>query len=217
MIVSRCSDREREQPSSMARRSRHTTAPTSRITRANQVSVMSCTVAPTYTCSRRPRREDLLESADQSEHRVRGTPGLAGDEVEIELLERAAWSAICSAASRGDDAEPRLGRRQGGDDVEPASAAERVPRRRSASSGVPHRWAYCSESLRRVPMPAPTASARVGQRLGDLAQRGAPRNDRHGLHRPRCGVSSRQHLVSIAPAPPVRFRGQMSTCGARSP
>jgi hypothetical protein len=69
-------DRQRRSRSSIACRSRHTTSPTSRITRANQVSVTSWTVAPTYTCFV-ASRENLLESVDQPSIECEVPPCLA--------------------------------------------------------------------------------------------------------------------------------------------
>ena len=161
--------------SSIARRSLHTTAPTSRMTRANHVSVMSWTVAPTYTCSRASSGRTCLERADQPQHRVRGPPGLVGDEVEVELICTGMGGDLRRRLG-GDDAQSRLGCGQRGEDVQP---------------GLQSR-AFLEDlrQLGRAPqvgvlLGVAQTGAHVGshscgqgrQRLGDLGQRGPPRHD----------------------------------------
>ena len=207
-------DGQREELSSIARRSLHTTAPTSRMTRANHVSVTSWTVAPTYTCSRATSGSTCWSAliSPNIECDVRRVS--LGQEVEVELL-RVARAAIWAAASPG--IMPSRAWATASAEMMSSQLCNRArSSKTSASSGVPHRWAYCSESLRRVPTSAPMRRPGSSS-ASEIWASDAPQGTTTRPSSTSMSASSRQHLARIAPVPPVLFRGQMSTCGARSP
>ena len=171
----------------MARRSRHTTAPTSRmhqrepgvgdvLHRGADVDVLPGLVG-----------QDLLRapgSAPASSARSAGSRSATRSRSSCVGAGHAA--AICSAASAGMMPQPRLGRGQRGEDVQPALQ--------------PGAFLEDLRQLGRAPqvgvlLRVAQAGAHVGshslgqrrQRLGDLGQRGPPRHDHTAVRRPRCG------------------------------
>ena len=107
--------------------------------------------------------------------------------------------------------------RLGGDDAESAWAAASAVRMSSQlcsrarssktapSSGVPHRWAYCSESLRRVPTSAPSGGE-GGQGLRTWASE-APHGTTTDRRRP-CGPRAGNTWRALRPCRRSSFVGR---------
>ena len=194
--VSRCSTASASSVSSIARRSLHTTAPTSRMTRANQVSVTSWTVAPTYTCSRAGSGSTCWSALDQPQHRVRGPPRLARPRGRGRGSARGMRGDLRGRLA-GDDAESGLGRGQRGEDVQPALQ--------------PGAFLEDLRQLRRAPqvgvlLGVAQAGAHVGSHsatrvvsASEIWASDAPHGTTTRPSSTSMCVSSRQHLVRIGP------------------
>ena len=115
----------------------------------------------------------------------------------------------------GDDAQSRLGGGQRREDVQPALQ--------------PRAFLEDLRQLGRAPqvgvlLGVAQAGAHVGSHsaasvvnASEIWASEAPHGTTTRPSSTSMWVSSRQHLARIAPVPPVLFRGQMSTCSARSP
>ena len=157
----------------------------------------------------------LLERADQTQHRVRGPSGLHGHEIEVEQI-----GTRMLGDQRGrlgwDHAEARLGSRQRGEDVQPSLQPGALLEDRRQLRGAPkvavllgvaQAGAHVGSHSRASVASASAISASDAPQ-GTTTVRSASTS--------LC-VSSRQHLAKVGPPLPGRFRGQMSTWGARSP
>ena len=144
---------------------------------------------------------------------MRRAPGLLGDEVEVERRRRGHARRSASAASAGMMPELGPGPRPARARMSSQLCSRARSSKSSRSSGVPHRWAYCS----RVAQAGAHVGSHVGgqrrQRLGDLGQRCPPRHDDPAVV--DLDVPSRAGSTwsaAAAGATATRFRGQMSTC-----
>ena len=152
MSVSRCSILNASNVSSIARRSLHRHSTDVAHHQGEPVSVMSCTVAPTYTYCGRTREVSAAAHGSDPASSARSV-GSGCYEIEVEEI-----GARMLGDQRGclgwDQVEASLRSRQRAEDVQPSlqPGALLEDGRQLRRSQVRH----CSESLRRVPMSAPT-------------------------------------------------------------